>query len=501
MHAHELRGQPHGRRFLRAARLAGALGAALLLVGAGAGCKGNKDRIRRDRDAAPVEEVTGDASARRRIGAMEREPNDQAGEAGALALDTVGRGRMDAPGDVDRFKVQVDKPGALTVTVSALQAVDLVVELRDRDDAVLARSDRGAAKVGEGVGGFPVTPGAYQVVVRAFEKPSKAKPKKEAAKPKTEAASGAGGSAGSAGAVVVMTEDAEAYEVLAVLGDAATAGQELEPNPDAGAASEVAIGETVSGLIGWAGDVDVWKLGTEVLAATDALDFEVSGVEGVAVTLEIRDGMSRPQATRKGAKGQLVAIRGYAPKIPEGTPPILYVAVSGDRSNPQLGYQLKVSSRPASSSEELEPNDKPEVAQPFPADPEASPLLHARWEAGDVDCFAIPVGGARRRVEARVSAADGAGLVAELLVGERVVATSGKAPAAADKPVASPSEVAKPPVAAAGRLEPLVAEVPAGARAVLRVRGPAKAKAEVEYDVSWATLEAEEDAMPPEESE
>lgn len=483
MHAHDVRGRV-------------TLAAALVVTAVG--CKGGNERIRRDRDAAPVDMV-GDSSTPRRMGAMEREPNDKASEAGVLPLDTVGRGRIDTPSDVDHYKVQVDKAGALTLTVSALATVDLVVELRDAEDGVLAKSDRGGVKVGEGIGGYPVTPGTYDLVVRAFEKPSKGK-----AKPKKgEAAGGAAAAAGGAPVVPVeIKEEAEAYEVLAVLGEAAVAGQELEPNPDAGAASELAIGETVGGLVGWSGDVDVWKLGTEVLAATDALDFELTGVEGVTVTLEIRDGMSRPQATRKGGKGQPVAIRGYAPKIPEGAPPILYVAVSGERSNPQLGYQLKVSSRPASSSEELEPNDKPEVAQPFPIDPEASPLLHARWEAGDVDCFVIPAVAARRRVEARVSAADGAGLIAELLVGERVVATSGAAKAAADKPVAKPSEVAAPALApAAGRLEPLTAEVPAGARAVLRVRGPAKAKAEVEYDVSWATLEAEEDAMPPEEGE
>jgi hypothetical protein len=69
--------------------------AAVLLV-AVAGCKGGNDRIRRNRDAAPVEEMTGDSTVKRRMGAMEREPNDKASEAGALPLDTVGRGRRRA---------------------------------------------------------------------------------------------------------------------------------------------------------------------------------------------------------------------------------------------------------------------------------------------------------------------------------------------------------------------------------------------------------------------
>lgn len=462
--------------------------AALVLLIPSACKGGGKERIRRSSDAGPVEEVTStEQVGRPKATVAEREPNERAAEANALPLDAVGRGRIDSPTDVDRYRVTVDKPGALTVTVSGLAATDLVVELRDGADAVLARSDRGGVKISEGVGGYPVTPGAYDVVVSSFTKPVKAKGKAGKGKKAAEGAAGSGAASGSTAPVVVV-DPSEEYEVIATFVDAAAIAaasggerQELEPNPDAGAASDLTIGEVGAGLIGWTGDVDVWKLSTEVLAASNALDFEVSAVEGVTLTVEVRDGMSRPQTTRKGGRGQPLTIRGYVPKVVEGVPQLLFVAVSGERSHPQLGYSLKVSARMVGEAEELEPNDKPELAQPFDvtgADGDiATSTLHARWEPGDVDCFALPTGAAKRRVEVTVSVADKGNVAAELLVGERVVATSDEA---------------------AGKLEHLVADVPAGAKAVVRVKAAAKPGAETAYDVSWA--ETSGDELPPEES-
>lgn len=311
-------------------------------VAAAPGCKGGDKnaRLRRSTDAGPVEEVTStDQPERRKATVAEREPNDRADEAGALPFDAIGRGRMDGPSDVDRYRLKVEKPGALTVTVSGLATVDLIVELHDAAGAVLAKSDRGGAKISEGIGGYPVTAGSYDVVVRAFEKPSKAKKAAKGGKgakdgkdaKDAKAGSGAGsaaaaGSAAGAGPVVVV-DPSEEYEVIASFTDAAAlaaAGptgerQELEPNPDAGTAGDLAIGEVAAGLIGWTGDVDVWKISTEVLAGNNALDLELSSIEGVTLSLEVRDGMSRPQTVRKGGRGQPVTLRGYVPSGTLGT--------------------------------------------------------------------------------------------------------------------------------------------------------------------------------------
>jgi hypothetical protein len=147
--------------------------------------------------------------------------------------------------------------------------------------------------------------------------------------------------------------------------------------------------------------------------------------------------------------------------------------VSGDRSHPQLFYQLKLSARVVAPGEELEPNDRREVAQGFAAD---EPLLHARWETGDVDCFAIDAASSARRLEATVDAGVGTNLAVEFLIGDRVVAK-------ADEPM--------------GKVERVVVDVPAGGHAVICVRGATKPGTAGSYDVSWS--ESAGDAMPPEE--
>jgi hypothetical protein len=443
----------------------------------GLACKGGakSDRIRRSNDAAPVVVVAPTAgSARPKTSTVEREPNDLAAQATALALDTFGRGTMLTAADVDRYRLTVAKAGALTVTVSALAGVDLIVELRGAEDAVLAKSDRGGVKVDEGIGGYPVSPGAYDVVVRAFVKPVKAPPKKRG-RGAAEAAGAvsAGSAAGAAsGAVVVMTPASEEYEIVATVATPGS-GHEVEPNADSGTAGELAIGETASGLLGWSGDVDVWKVGTEVLSASDALDLEVSAVDGAALTVELRDGLGRSTAIRKAARGQPIAIHGWSAAGPEGAPPFLYVVISGDRSHPRLPYQLHLVARAAAVGEEREPNDRVEAAQILGAD---EPLVHARWDVGDVDCFELPAADHPRHLEVTVDAGATTNLAAELVVGGHVLASS-------DEPL--------------GKVERVIADVPAGARAVVKVRGAAKPGAEGSYDLLWG--ERSGDAMPPEE--
>lgn len=448
-------------------------------------CKGGSraDRIRRTSDTAPVQVVTaGEGTTRPRSNVAEREPNDQAAQANDLALEALARGRIEAPSDTDRYRVTLAKAGMLTVTVTGVPLVDLVLELRDaRTDAVLARSDRGGAKVDEGVGAFAVAAGAYDVVVRAFVK-APAKPKGKAGKRKAAEPTEPPASASPPGSPAGYPAGypSEDYELTASLVEPAP-GNELEPNYDSGTASDLTIGDRAAGLVGWAGDVDVWKLSTEVLAANNALDVELSGVDGVALQLELRDGLGRTVASRKAGKGQPLAVHGYAPGEQDGAPPFLYVVISGDRSHPQQAYQLTATAREAGAEDEREGNDGPQLAQSLG---EEGARLHATWDQGDVDCFAVPVADDARRVEVTVEPAEPApgavggptNLVLEVLVADKVVASS-------DEP--------------GGKAERALAEVPAGKRAVVRVKGASKPGAHGRYDVSWA--QAEGDAMPPEE--
>ncbi|MBK7535195.1 MAG: PPC domain-containing protein [Myxococcales bacterium] len=452
-----------------------ALFALVALGAASAGCKGRsrEERIRRTSDEAPVQVVTpAERSSRPRSTVAEREPNDQAAEANELALDALAHGRLEAPADVDRFRLTVGAPGKLTVMVTGVPAVDTVLELWDSRGALLARSDRGGAKVDEGVGGFAVDAGRYDVVVRAFVKPAgKSKSKKPAAP----------APAPGVAAAAAPGYPSEEYELTATLAGPATGG-ELEPNFDGGTATDLTIGEPATGLVGWAGDVDVWKIGTEVLAASNALDLELSAVEGLALQLELRDGLGRVVGARKGGKGQPLSAHGWVPAEKEGAPPFLYVAVSADRSHPATPYRLSVTARILGEADEREGNDSPEFAQPLGEEGEP---LRATWDRGDVDCFVIPVAAFARRVEILVDAeAPEAGatggmpnLAIEVVVGGRTVATS-------DEP--------------AGKAERALVEVPAGARALLWVRGAAKPGAPARYDVTWT--QAQGDAMPPEGS-
>lgn len=432
---------------------------ALLLATALAACKGGSkaERLRRTSEEAPVQVVRpGEPGERPRASLDEREPNDEV--ANDLPLGSAAQGRLASAADVDRYRVTVAKAGMLEVQASAVQGVDMVLELRSAAGDVLARSDRGGAGALEGIAGFPVEAGSYEVVVRAFVKPAKKARKAKPAKTEAEPAP-------------AEAFSSEPYELTVAMSEP---GPDLEPNFDAGTASELTLGEPATGRIGWSGDVDVWKIGTEVLAGSDALDLALTGVEGMALQLELRDGLGRPMATRKGSKGQALAVGGLSFGEEPSTPPFLFVVVSSDRSHPAQSYQLSATVRVLGASDERESNDAPERAQPLPE--EGAPQS-ATLEAGDVDCFAVPAAATRRRIEMVVDPGDSAmNPVAEVLLGTRVIATAD---------------------AEAGAAERLIAEVPAGSMAVVRVRGAAKAGPPGPYRVSWT--EAPGDVMPPEE--
>ena len=93
-------------------------------------------------------------------------------------------------------------------------------------------------------------------------------------------------------------------------------------------------------------------------------------------------------------------------------------------------------------------------------------VVHAAWSPGDVDCFALPVADAPRALSVLVDTPAEADLSAEIVLGGKVVASS-----------AQPGK---------GAAERVTATIPAGATAVLRVKGSDKATAaagEGGYDI------------------
>ncbi|HET7505527.1 MAG TPA: hypothetical protein VFK02_31120 [Kofleriaceae bacterium] len=433
---------------------------AVVAACAAAGCK--KAAHRRSGDAAAVEVVTTPALPDGGVpggpATEEIEPNDTSEVATVLPIGGSVRGKIDPDTDVDRYRIDVASAGALSVMATGLEGLDVVLEIEDASGAVIARSDRGGPRVREGVPNLAVTPGRYTAVIEA-RKPGKqaaARPspkKKPARKAAPEPVKPVGGP----------------YEITASMVVPA-AGAEREPDDDRGSANDLIAGDTGTGYLGWTGDVDVWKISVEALSARNALDVELSAVEGVTLQLEIADGIGKPIVRRKGARGGPLVVRGFVPAVPAGAPPFLHLIVRdptpregkevADRSNPETAYQIRAIARVIAPDAELEPDDTPETAMPVPADRKS---LHAHWSTGDVDCFAVPPDPAARTIEVSIDMPNELDLAIDLLIDDKLVEKS-------DHP-------------GKGAAEKVKAVVPGGARAVIRVRG-ADATADAAYELA-----------------
>jgi hypothetical protein len=415
--------------------------AALALVTLG-GCK--QGRQKRTSDAAPVEIVTAPivADAGTASATDEIEPNDGEDVATALGIGGTVRGRIETETDADHYKIDVSEPGALSVELTGVDGVDLVLEILDTTGTVIAKSDRGAAKVREGVPNVGVTPGRYLAVVRSKKIVVPAKKGKPPKKGKAAVAA----AAAPVDAPVAPTL-APVYEISAKQAPVATAG-EREPDDDRGTAIDLIVGDTVTGFVGWSGDADVWKLSVETLSEKNAIDVEVSAVEGTALSVEIADGVGQPLALRKGPRGQGLVLRGLVPVVPPGAPPYHYVTIRGDKSNPETAYQLRVTANVPKTDAELEPNDTLERAMAVAAD---RTEVHGSWTPGDIDCFVLAADAAPRTIDVTVDTPPESDLEVELLVDGKVIA-KGEHPGK-------------------GAAERVSGPVPAGAQPVIRIRG------------------------------
>jgi hypothetical protein len=469
-------------------RATAALAIAALALALGA-CSGKK-RIGRDKDAAPAAVKVDTAQGGAPVAAVdEKEPNATPAEATPLALGGTARGSLDGAADVDVYKLAVTGNGALKVTLAGVDGVDLLLEITDGSDAIVAKSDHGPAATGEGVPNLGVVKGDYFLRVKEFTKPAKAGKKKKGAEATKERGGGGGpsGSAGGAGAASPRGNDAApagrtgpspTYELTAVLAEKPVEGGEREPDDDAGAANEMYPGDTVTGFVGWTGDKDVWKLSLEAMTQRNAFDVEVTPVDGVALNVEIADAAGKALQARKGGKGATVALNAFTPQLAEGSAPFHYITIGGDRSNPDAGYSLTVRGRLVGLDEETEPNDKKEQAQLLPG---SSGTVKAGYAAGDVDCFAVEAAPEAQSLVFTVSPPDGVDAVVEVSVPSGLLA--------------------KTDLAAAGANEKVEVTIPASVRGTACVAWKA-VKADPgtprDYDVDYS-VETAVDALPPEE--
>ncbi|HMG56621.1 MAG TPA: hypothetical protein VK601_24140 [Kofleriaceae bacterium] len=429
---------------MTAIRGAAAVAAAAAAIAAGCG---KKPTHRQTGDAAAVEVVAvpalPDGGGRGGV-TDEIEPNDGDEVATVLAPGATVHGRIDPDADVDRYRIDVIAAGQLSVMVDGHDGLDPVLEIQDPSGQPIARSDRSGVRIRDGVPNLGVTPGRYIAIVTAKKPPPPAKKrpaKRGAPAPAAEPAKPIGGP----------------YEIAAAM-VAPAAGFEVEPDDDRGAANELIAGDAGSGYLGWSGDTDVWKVSVETLSARNALDIELSAIEGVAASIEIADGIGQPITTRKGPRGGPLAIRGFVPAVPQGAPPYYYLTVRGDRSNPETAYQIRVAAKLIAADAELEPNDTPETATPV-ADRKS---LRAVWSTGDVDCFAVPPADTARTFDVSLDTPRELDLALDLVIDGKLI-----------EKVDHPGK---------GAAEKLVMTVPAGAHAVVRVRG-ADLPGEASYEI------------------
>jgi hypothetical protein len=416
---------------------------ALVLLLALVAC-GGKKKQKRTGDAAPVIVVPAPVYDGGAPGAAtdEVEPNDSADVATPLAIGGSVRGKIDPDADADFYRIEVTQVGALTVTTSLVDA-DLTLDIEDAGGTTIAKSDRGAARVREGVPNLGVQPGRYTVIVRKKPPPVKKQPRAKKGTPPPAPAPG----------------PAVSYEVTASLA-APGANAEREPDDDRGTANDLIVGDTAQGFIGWSGDVDLWKLSVETLSSKNSIDIEVGGVEGVALIVELADGVGQPLLVRRVPKSSPVVIKHVMPVVPSGAPPFHYLTIKGDKSNPETHYTLRVKANPVEPDQEAEPNDTPEKAMAFPADRKG---VQGNWTAGDTDCYAIAADVNPRTFEIELDPAE-VDLALDLLVDGKVIAKSenkGK-----------------------GTVEKLAGAVPPNAKAVIRIRAAADATGEGGYELT-----------------
>ena len=472
-------------------------------LGCGKGPGGGAKRIPRDKDAAPVVLVES-AGDRALSFSDEVEPNDDSARATALAVDTGVRGTLDGETDVDVYAVAVPEAGILDARLSGIEGVDLILELRDDQGTVLARSDRGPALTVEGIPNAVATPGTYLLAVSEFVKKKKRKRRR---KPKK-------GSKADSEEPTGRTGPSPRYELTVRLIAEVPESYEVEPNEADDVAAELIVGEPARGYLGWSKDVDVWKVSIEGFAAEYSLDLDVDAVPGITPTLTIRDHRGAAVLTRKGKKDHGLAVRnlvvfqppedmehgdgdgdkktdsaGRKPDSQSKSPPstgdstdsdaaqlFYYVELRARRSNPLEPYRIAAANRLLDVDDEVEPNDDQAHAVPLRDPPldgatgrddSSEGIRRGHLTIGDIDSYRISAGSEPMLLSVTVRPIGEADIELTALVDGQPVATSNQ-----DK---------------AGGAETLAdVRVEAGKTAQVKVAGSGKAGSDGAYELRWA---------------
>jgi hypothetical protein len=389
----------------------------VLALVAASGCKGDSKKKLglATRDGGPPVIVVDEPVEGGAIGPLQREvePNDERDRAAVVPVPGGVEGKFERPDDIDFYRIEAGAERRVAVRLKGAAAdeggVDLVLEFYDGDGKPLARSDRGPAGALEGLPNFALAKGAaYHASVSQFVKKGKKKKKAEKAE-----ASVAG---------YQLT-----FEAIAPGAD-----DEVEPNQEPAQARQLLLDEEKVGFLGWADDVDLWKLSLAGFSGGYGLDLAVDGIEGVGLEVTIAAPDGRVLVERKGLRDRGLSIRGL---LPQSGAQFYLARISGSRSNPEQSYRIRSRSRALAETDEAEPND--DVERAIPAGPLGDAVTGERrgfLDGGDSDVYRFEAG--REALGFTVSVEPPSGADAVL----RVLSASGAEIARADNGKASQRE-------------------------------------------------------------
>jgi hypothetical protein len=193
----------------------------------------------------------------------EHEPNDTPGEANALMPGTALKGKLGqrispSEGDADIYLLELASvPQVADIVVSALPNIDVAIDLVEKGSAQpVLTVDTGGVGEPERIPNYTLLADAYYVRVREPLAPGR-----------------------------YPTENVSDGYTIAVSLSAARSDSEHEPNDGIELAEPLAEGAKRSGLIGWAGDRDVYCLAK----GSSVRVIEVSGVAGLDLTVAALD--------------------------------------------------------------------------------------------------------------------------------------------------------------------------------------------------------------------
>ncbi len=368
------------RRFLFTAWLISGTMVGLLAgagVGIGAGCsKADESNVRLHRNGEQPAVVTVFGSAQFDLGsAKEIEPNDDPSQATPVVMPVAISGVLGKSGDIDVFSFRPKKNEIVHVRIAPLEDVDLMVEVTAKDSTGSPLiGDRGPRGTAEGIANMAVSKGVtYQVFVKEFVKKNSKKPARQ--------------------------EPSKPY-LLEIAPMAPTRESEREPNDDPANAKTLLVGDRPTGYIGWAHDIDYWKLSLEGFRDLDLIDLSIDGINGVSLELKLFAPDGSEVLSRRGEKSSSIYVRGLATSGHK----FLMAKISAKRSHEQEPYRFHFATRRSIDGEEVEPNDAAKQATALGVPGDSKGEASGEIVKGDTDFFVLPPSPERRLLKVEISA-------------------------------------------------------------------------------------------------